>query len=163
MLDYRFIVENLPAVKQNITDRYMKADADLVVRLFNRRTELSTALQALQQQRNANAAAMKGKLEPDARNKLIEEGKKLKEDIAAAETELGKTEAELDKEGRRIPNMAHPQAPKGKEDKDNLEVKRVGEPTKFDFEPAAPASRRKQWESPAIRRGSFSRGRIMLE
>jgi seryl-tRNA synthetase len=135
MLDYHFIVENLPAVKKNITDRYMKADADLVVRLFNRRTELSTALQALQQQRNANAAAMKGKLESDARNKLIEEGKKLKEDIAAAEAELGKTEAELDVEGRRIPNMAHPEAPVGKEDKDNLEVKRVGEPARFDFEP----------------------------
>ncbi|MDR0876583.1 MAG: serine--tRNA ligase, partial [Treponema sp.] len=136
MLDYRFIVENLPAVKKNITDRYMKADADLVVRLFNRRTELSTALQSLQQQRNANAQAMKGKVESDKRAALIEEGKKLKDDIAAAEAELGKTEAELDLEGRRVPNMAHPQAPVGKEDKDNLEVKRVGEPTKFDFEPA---------------------------
>ncbi|MFP3043335.1 serine--tRNA ligase [Treponema primitia] len=135
MLDYRFIVENLPAVKKNIADRYMKADADAVVRLFNRRTELTTALQSLQQQRNSNAAAMKGKLEPDARNRLIEEGKKLKEDIAAAEAELGKTEAELDTEGRRVPNMAHPEAPLGKEDKDNLEIKRVGEPTKFDFEP----------------------------
>jgi seryl-tRNA synthetase len=136
MLDYRFIAENLPAVKKNIADRYMKADADAVVRLFNHRTELSTALQALQQQRNANAAAMKGKIEPDKRAALVEEGKKLKEDIAAAEAELGKTEAELDVEGRRVPNMAHPEAPVGKEDKDNLEVKRVGEPTKFDFEPA---------------------------
>ncbi|MDR1597209.1 MAG: serine--tRNA ligase [Treponema sp.] len=136
MLDYRFIVENLSAVKKNIAHRYMKADADAVVRLFNRRTELTTALQSLQQQRNANAAAMKGKVEPDKRAALIEEGKKLKEDIAAAEAELGKTEAELDTEGRRIPNMAHPDAPLGKEDKDNLELKRVGEPPKFDFMPA---------------------------
>ncbi|MDR3334142.1 MAG: serine--tRNA ligase [Treponema sp.] len=133
MLDYRFIVDKLPAVKQNITDRYMKADADAVVRLFNRRTELATALQSLQQQRNANAAAMKGK--PTERTGLIAEGKKFKEDIAAAEGELGKVEAELETEARRIPNMAHPDAPVGKEDKDNLEVKRVGEPTRFDFEP----------------------------
>ncbi|GHV05458.1 serine--tRNA ligase [Spirochaetia bacterium] len=136
MLDYRFIVDNLPAVKKNIADRFMKADADAVVALFNQRTDLSTRLQSLQQQRNANAAAMKGKLEPDSRTKLIEEGKKLKDDIAAAEAELAKVEADLDTEGRRIPNMAHPDAPVGKEDKDNLEVKRVGEPTKFDFEPA---------------------------
>jgi seryl-tRNA synthetase len=136
MLDYRFIVDNLDAVKKNIADRYMKADADAVVRLFNRRTELVTALQALQQQRNANAASMKGKLENDVRNKLIEEGKKLKDDIAAAEAELGKVEAEMDAEARRIPNMAHPDAPVGKEDKDNLEVKRVGEPTVFDFDPS---------------------------
>ncbi|MDR2758400.1 MAG: serine--tRNA ligase [Spirochaetaceae bacterium] len=136
MLDYRFIVDNLPAVKKNIVDRYMKADADGVVRLFNRRTELTTALQGLQQQRNANAAAMKGKLEPEARAVLIEEGKKHKEDIAAIEEELAKVEAELEAGARRIPNMAHPDAPVGKEDKDNLEVKRVGEPAKFDFEPA---------------------------
>ncbi|GHT65725.1 serine--tRNA ligase [Spirochaetia bacterium] len=136
MLDYRFIVENFPAVKKNIADRFMKADADAVVALFNRRTDLTTRLQSLQQQRNANAASMKGKLESDARTKLIDEGKKLKDDIAAAEAELAKVEADLDAEGRRIPNMAHPDAPVGKEDKDNLEVKRVGEPTKFDFEPA---------------------------
>jgi seryl-tRNA synthetase len=136
MLDYRFIVDNLPAVKKNIADRFMKADADAVVALFNRRTELATGLQSLQQLRNANAASMKGKLENDVRTELIEEGKKLKDDIAAAEAELARAEAELDAEGRRIPNMAHPEAPLGKEDKDNLEVKRVGEPTKFDFEPA---------------------------
>lgn len=83
----------------------------------------------------ANAAAMKGKMEADARAALIEEGKKIKEEVAAAEAELEKTEKELDAEGRKIPNMAHPEAPVGKEDKDNTEVKRVGTPTKFDFEP----------------------------
>ena len=135
MLDYRFIVENLDAVKKNIADRYMKADADAVAKLFARRTELSTGLQALQQKRNANAAAMKGKMEAPERAALVEEGKKLKDSIAAAETELSGIEAELDKEARKIPNMAHPDAPLGKEDKDNLELKRVGEPRKFDFEP----------------------------
>jgi seryl-tRNA synthetase len=114
----------------------MKADADAVVRLFNRRTELSTALQGLQQRRNANAASMKGKLEPERRNVLVEEGKKLKEDIASAEAEIARVEEELEAEARKIPNMAHPEAPLGKEDKDNLEIKRVGEPRVFDFVPA---------------------------
>jgi seryl-tRNA synthetase len=136
MLDYRFILDNLPTVKKNIADRYMKADADMVAALFNRRTELTTALQGLQQQRNANTAAMKGKLEAEDRSRLIEEGKQLKERIAASEGELAKVEADLDAEARRIPNMAHPDAPRGKEDKDNLEVKRVGEARTFDFESA---------------------------
>jgi len=135
MLDYRFISENLDAVKKNIADRYIKADADEVVRLFTRRTELSTSLQALQQQRNNNAAAMKGKLEDSARLALVEEGKKLKESISAAEAELARTEAELETEARKIPNMAHPDSPVGKEDKDNKEYKQVGAPPKFDFEP----------------------------
>ncbi|MDR1108102.1 MAG: serine--tRNA ligase [Spirochaetaceae bacterium] len=136
MLEYRFIVDNLAAVKKNIADRYMKADADLVVRLFNRRTELTTALQGLQQRRNAHAAAMKGKIPAEDRAALIEEGKKYKEAIAAAEEELARVEADLEAEARRIPNMAHPDAPVGKEDTDNLEVKRVGEPVKFNFEAA---------------------------
>jgi seryl-tRNA synthetase len=136
MLDYRFIVDNLPAVKANIANRCMQADAEAAARLFGKRTELTTRLQALQQKRNANAAAMKGKLETDARTALIGEGKKLKDDIAAVEAELARTEKELETEARRIPNMAHPEAPVGKEDKDNLEVKRVGEPPRFSFEPA---------------------------
>jgi seryl-tRNA synthetase len=97
---------------------------------------LATALQRLQQQRNANAAAMKGKPGADARSALIAEGKKLKEGISASQAELEAVEAELAVEGRRIPNMAHPQAPQGKEDKDNLEVKRVGAPRGFGFDPA---------------------------
>jgi seryl-tRNA synthetase len=78
---------------------------------------------------------MKGKMDGAGRASLVEEGRKLKESIAAAEAELTRTEAELDTEARKIPNMAHPDAPIGKEDKDNLEVKRAGEPVKFDFEP----------------------------
>jgi seryl-tRNA synthetase len=135
MLDYKFIKDNLPAVRKNIADRYMKADADLVVELFDRRNAALRALEDERKKRNENAAAMKGKLEADARQKLIDEGKALKERIAALEAESAELEARLDEEGRKIPNMAHPSAPLGKEDKDNLEVKRVGEPTKFDFEP----------------------------
>jgi len=136
MLDYKFIAENLDAVKRNIADRFMTADADAVVQLYARRTGLSTGLQALQQKRNANAASMKGKMEQEQRNALIGEGKKLKEEIAGAEAELAAAEKELDARAREVPNMAHPGAPVGREDKDNLEVKRVGEIPRFDFEPA---------------------------
>ncbi|MCL2833314.1 MAG: serine--tRNA ligase [Treponema sp.] len=136
MLDYRFIMDNLEAVKKNIADRFMKADADAVARLYSLRAELTTRLQNLQQKRNANAAAMKAKLEAVLRQKLIEEGKQLKDSIASAESELVKIESELDAQARRIPNMAHPDAPVGREDKDNTEVKRVGKPTSFSFIPA---------------------------
>ena len=136
MLDYRFIVENLPDVKKNIANRYMRADADAVAGLFKQRAERASGLQKLCQERNANAAAMKKEQDHEARSRLIETGKHLKERVAQAERELAQAEASLDAEARKIPNMAHPDAPVGKEDKDNLEVKRVGEPRRFDF-PAA--------------------------
>ncbi|MDR1836828.1 MAG: serine--tRNA ligase [Treponema sp.] len=135
MLDYKFIAENLTAVSANIADRFMKADAHEVARLYAKRTELATGLQSLQQKRNANAAAMKGKLDQEQRNALIEDGKKLKDEIATAESELAAVEKDLLCEARKIPNMAHPDAPVGREEKDNLEVKRVGHIPKFDFEP----------------------------
>jgi seryl-tRNA synthetase len=135
VLDYHFILDNLSAVKKNIADRFMQADADAVAASFKKRAELSTALQSLQQQRNANSTAMKGKLDSDRRAVLIEEGRRLKDAIADAEAKLNAVEKVLLSEVRRIPNMAHPAAPIGKEDKDNLEVKRVGEPRRFDFAP----------------------------
>ncbi|MDR2898371.1 MAG: serine--tRNA ligase, partial [Spirochaetaceae bacterium] len=133
MLDYRFIKDNIEAVELNIANRNMKADARLVVSLFDERTALITALQELQQRRNENARSMKGSLSPEARAGLIDEGKKLKEEIAVKEKTLSDTEARLEEEGRKIPNMAHPDAPVGVLDTDNPEVKRVGTPRSFDF------------------------------
>lgn len=135
MLDYRFIKENLAEVKRNIADRYMVADADLVVALYDERSTTLKALEDERKKRNDNAAAMKGKLSPEERSRAIEEGRLLKENIARLEASLENVEKRLHDEGMRIPNMAHPDAPRGKEDKDNLEVKRVGSPTVFDFEP----------------------------
>lgn len=136
MLDYRFIKENLEAVKKNIIDRNMdpsKADADLVVKLYDERTALTTELQDLQTKRNANAASMKQKLDAETRQKFIDEGKALKDEISAKEAKLNEVEEALDNAGRQIPNMAHPETPIGKVDTENLEVKKVGTPRKFDF------------------------------
>ena len=135
MLDYKFIKDNLEAVKENIANRNMTADADAVVKFYDERTELVTKLQALQQKRNENAAAMKQKLDNETRAKLIEAGKSLKEEIAGVEAELKEVEEKLDEAARQIPNMVHPDTPIGKLDTENLEVKKVGTPRKFEFEP----------------------------
>lgn len=135
MLDYRFIKENIDAVKQNIKNRNMTSDADLVVELFNKRTQLISALQEFQQKRNENATAMKQKLDEAQRKALIEEGKALKEKISLMEAELKEAEEALDREGKKIPNMAHPDAPIGSLDTENLKVKQVGKPREFSFVP----------------------------
>jgi len=135
MLDYRFIKDNLEAVKENIKNRNMTADADLVVQLFDERTALTTKLQSLQQKRNENAASMKQKLDAETRAKYIEEGKQIKDEIASVSKELEDKEVKLEEAARKIPNMASPKAPIGKLDTENLEVKKVGTPRVFDFEP----------------------------
>ncbi len=133
MLDLKFIKDNLSAVSENIRNRNMNADADLVVRLYDGRNDLLQKLESLRQRRNENAQKMKGKLPQDERQALIDEGKGLKDEIAAAEKELAEAERMLFAEAERIPNMAHPDAPIGKEDKDNTEIRRVGTIPTFSF------------------------------
>ena len=135
MLDYKFIKDNLDAVKENIKNRNMTADADIVVKLYDERTAMVTELQALQQKRNENAQSMKQKLDNDERQELIAAGKAIKDEIATLEAKLKETEEKLDEAARQIPNMVHPKAPIGKLDTENLEVKVSGTPRKFDFEP----------------------------
>ncbi len=135
MLDLKFIRENLSAVQENIKNRNMKADATKVVELYESRNTLLKELETARSQRNENAGKMKGKLSPDERTALIDEGRSLKEKIAALETQSEQVERDLKSEAMRIPNMAHPDAPVGKEDKDNLEVFRFSKPTEFSFKP----------------------------
>ena len=134
MLDYKFIKDNLEAVKENIKNRNMNADADKVVELYDKRTSLVTKQQDLQQKRNENAKAMKQKLDDEKRAELVNAGKKIKDDIQILEKELSQVETALEDAARQIPNMMPPDAPIGKLDTENLEVKKVGTPRVFDFE-----------------------------
>ena len=113
----------------------MTADADKVVELYDKRTALVTKQQELQQKRNENAKAMKQKLDDAKRQELIAAGKEIKDQIAVIDKEVAETEEALEEAARQIPNMVHPDAPVGKLDTENLEVKKVGTPRKFDFEP----------------------------
>lgn len=135
MLDLKFIKDNLEAVKANLQNRFMHADPDRVVELYEQRNRALGELESARRQRNENAEKMKTRLSPDARQALVGEGRSLKERIVELERTLESTEEILRIEASRIPNMAHPQAPVGREEKSNTELKRVGEVPRFDFKP----------------------------
>ncbi len=135
MLDFKYIKDNLDAVRENIKNRNVTANPEKVVELYDKRNEVLQELEDLRRQRNENAARMKGKLEPEVRQTLIEEGKALKEKIAGVEQSMAALLEELKDAAQLIPNMAHPDAPIGKEDKDNLELLRSGEIPSFSFRP----------------------------
>jgi seryl-tRNA synthetase len=135
MLDLKFIKENLEAVEANIRNRFMDADAKKVVALADDRSQLIQSIEKLRTQRNENAKAMKQKLSTDERNSLIDEGKTLKQEISQLETKLSTLESNLQEEWKKIPNMTFPGIPVGKEDKDNLQIKVVGDRPEFSFKP----------------------------
>ncbi|MFP4067233.1 MAG: serine--tRNA ligase [Spirochaetaceae bacterium] len=135
MLDPKFIRDNLEAVQENLRTRNVDADAALVARLYDERNTSIGELDALRAARNENARRMKGKLDGEERAALIEEGKRLKAQIPEMEQKVRDIESALSEEAERIPNMSHPDAPVGSDESDNAELKRVGSPKEFSFEP----------------------------
>ena len=135
MIDYRELKTRRDEIAKNIADRNMKVDVDEAIALQDKRSELMKAAEELRAARNVNAQKMKGKMDNDARQALIAEGREIKDRIAEVESELEVVDKDFNTIVRQIPNYAHPKAPVGKEDKDNTAIKYVGKPPVFGFKP----------------------------
>ena len=133
MIDLKELKQRRDEIHNNIVARNMQVNIDNVIKLQDKRASLIQKNDDLRMHRNDNAKKMKGKLSSEERVPLIQEGKRLKEVIAEVEKELIAVEAEYYTSASQIPNYAHPAAPVGKEDKDNLELKRSGSVPQFDF------------------------------
>jgi seryl-tRNA synthetase len=135
MLDLRFVRENAEAVAENCKNRGVEADVDLVVGLADRRSELMQELNELRQRQNQLAKMVGGERDPEARKNLIADSRRTKELIPEREAELAAVEGRLREEMLKIPNMTHPDAPVGKDETENVEIRRTGEIPDFGFEP----------------------------
>ena len=135
MLDLKFIRDNATAVEENSKNRGVEADVGLVLQLADRRSELIQELNELRQRQNQMAKSIGKERDPDAREALITESRITKEHIPERETELARVEEQLREEHLKIPNMTHPDAPIGKDDSENVEIRRWGDPPDFGFEP----------------------------
>jgi seryl-tRNA synthetase len=135
MLDIKFIKENLDLVKENSAKRNVKVDVDLVLDLYNRKNNMQGQLDALRNKKNENAQKMKGKMDQDERNRLIDEGKDLKNKISGIEEEYKKISEQYLSEAMRIPNLTHPTTPVGLTDKDSKEIRKCGDLPDFKFKP----------------------------
>ncbi len=135
MLDLKFLREHLDEVRENTRRRNATADPDRVAALYDERNRLLQKVEALRQKRNANAQAMKARQEAARRQSLIEEGKRLKEEIGSGEQDLERVEKELAREAARLPNLTHPDAPIGTGEQANRELRRWGTPPRFTFRP----------------------------
>lgn len=131
-IDFKWIRENKEAVAANIRIRNSNANLELVLELYDKLLNVQKEVERLRAERNVVASKMKGKLESSERQKLIEEGKNLKEGLVTLEEDLLKLTDELQQEAQSIPNMTHPDVPVGGEDASTLR-KMVGEPRKFSF------------------------------
>ena len=135
MLDLRYIRENAAAVQENCRNRGVEADVGLVVELADRRSALIGELNELRQRQNQMAKSIGREQDSEARDRLIAESRTMKNHIPEREAELAGVEERLREELLKIPNMTHPDAPIGKDDSENVEIRRWGEIPTFAFEP----------------------------
>jgi seryl-tRNA synthetase len=135
VLDLRFIRENAEAVAENARNRGVDVNVGLVVELADRRSALMQELNELRQQQNQLAKSVGKERDPEARERLIAESRSMKERIPEKERELADVEGRLREEMVGIPNMTHPDAPIGKDDSENVEIRRWGGIPGFGFEP----------------------------
>jgi len=135
MLDLRFVRENPEAVKENCANRGVEVDVDLVVNLADRRSELIQELNQLRRRQNEMARSVGQERDLEKREGLIAESRRMKKLIPESEAELAAVEGRLREEMLKIPNMTHSDAPIGKDDTENVEIRREGEIPNFGFEP----------------------------
>jgi len=133
MLDIRFIRENKEAVKKNCQLRNIRCDIDRFLGLDEKRRKYLTDIAFMN--REKSKLNMKLMMEPTEKEEIIKKGKEIKREAEKLENKFDEIEREYRSLLIKIPNMSHPDAPVGKDDSENKEIERYGEPPKFTFTP----------------------------
>ena len=140
MLDIKVIRENPQLVKDAMKKRNKDMDAlvDEVLAIDVERRELTVKLDQLKQEQNAASREIpKIKKEGGDISAIMARMNEIKETVKSGDVRLGELEEKQQKIMYEFPNIPNPTIPVGKDDSDNVEIRRWGEPTTFDFEPKA--------------------------
>ena len=135
MLDLQFICENQEAILENCRNRGIEVDLAQLTKLDQRRRELIVQGDQVRQEQKSVSSQIPKEKDNNAKQTLIAQGKELREQVSAMDIELREVETLLKSEQARVPNLAHPDVPIGKEDKANTMVRTWGEKPAFDFTP----------------------------
>ena len=140
MLDIKFVRNNPDVVKQNIKNKFQDEKlplVDEVIELDKRNREIKQEVEALRAEKNKASK----KIGAMMAQKKIEEAEALKKKVAESNgriNELSEEEKEVEEKLKKnmmiIPNIIDPSVPIGKDDSENVEVERFGEPVVPDFE-----------------------------
>ena len=140
MIDIKFLRENPDVVKQNIKNKFQDEKlplVDEVIELDKRNREIKQEVEALRAEKNKASKEIGAMMA----QKKIEEAEALKKKVAESNgriNELSEEEKEVEEKLKKnmmiIPNIIDPSVPIGKDDSENVEVEKFGEPVVPDFE-----------------------------
>ena len=136
MLDPRLIRNNLDEVAAQLRRRGYELDTQLIAELEERRKGLQVESQELQNERNSRSKSIgKAKAAGEDIQPLLAEVAELGDRLKVLQEDLNGVQAELSEITLGIPNIPHETVPDGRDEADNREERRWGEPREFDFEP----------------------------
>lgn len=134
MLDRRFVADNVDLITENCRHRGSSAEVSRFADLDLLRRQLQADIDRLNQEAGRVSKSI-GKASPEERNVLKSEGRRLREEVAALQVKQTEVLADSDAILRAIPNLTHPDAPRGGEDA-AVELCRGDTPVpSFDFSP----------------------------
>jgi seryl-tRNA synthetase len=136
MLDHKWVKEKAGEVKDILRKRRHSFNLDKLFSLEAARREALSVAESLKAKRNEGSRSV-GELRKkggDA-SELMEEMRLIGERVKELDEKLAEIEDEFKQQLLMMPNKLHESVPEGADENDNLEVKRWGEPRKFDFEP----------------------------
>ncbi len=136
MLDQRLLRHDPQYVATILARRGFKLDVETIAALEHRRKQVQTRVQELQNRRNASAKEIgKAKAQGRDASELLAVAAALGEELKRAEADLEKVQADLNQILLVLPNLPHATVPDGRDENDNVEIRRWGEPPRFDFAP----------------------------
>jgi len=137
MLDIKYIRENKDAVKKNCELRNIKCDIDRLLEFDIERKDLIEKIEGFRKGKNEINEQMKNiaTIDVDEKKEILTRAHAIKSNLDEWEPQFEKIEKEWKKLIIAVPNMTHPDSPIGKDDSENKEIEKYGEPPKFDFEP----------------------------
>ena len=134
MLDIQLLRNDLQGVAGRLAARGMTLDVAAFESLEAKRKAVQTQTQELQAKRNQLSKQVgQAKSKGEDASALMAEVSAQAEKLKALEQDLATVQAELDSFLGMIPNLPHSSVPAGKSPDENVEMRRVGEPGKFDF------------------------------
>ncbi len=136
MLDPKLLRNQLDETARQLARRGFKLDVERIAALEAERKEIQVKTQTLQNERNARSKEIgKAKATGQDIQPLLAQVAGLGDALKQAEERLEAIQREIDEIAMGIPNIPHASVPDGKDERDNVEVRRWSEPRKFGFAP----------------------------
>jgi seryl-tRNA synthetase len=136
VIDPKLLRTDAEGVARNLARRGYRLDVAALQALEDRRKPLSVEVERLRAERNANARAVGiAKARGEQAAQLLAAGEALANALVRAEGELATVHNELEQWQLGLPNLLHESVPDGRDESANVEMRRWGEPRRFEFQP----------------------------